>query len=97
MPIKKEDSTKVEFNDIRKAVKTELDKRFGGIYQFLNSESGKKFGGLKNKVYFYECGPVNFELTRDVCEFLGLGELSRKLIVTRTYTYNLCKNGTEEL
>lgn len=83
------DSKEVEFNKIREMVRTEIEKRYGGVAKFLNSEKGKEFGGIGIKIYLYNTGPVNFKVISALCRFLGLGELKRKVVVTRTYNYQL--------
>lgn len=79
----------VEFSEVRKMVRLEIEKRYGGVAKFLASEKGKEFGGFKIKPYLYDAGPVNFKVISPLCEFLGLGTFSQKVTVTRTYSYQL--------
>ena len=88
--VKKEDSS-VEFNKVREMVRKELESKYGGVSKFLHSEKGKEFGGFKIKIYLYDSGPINFDVISRLCTFLGIGELSRKIIVKRNVFYSLKK------
>lgn len=79
----------VEFNQVREVVRKELIKRYGSVAKFLHSEKGKELGGYKMKVYLYSTGPVNFDFISGLCKFLGIGGLSRKIIVSRSFSYRL--------
>ena len=79
----------VEFSEVRKMVRTEIEKRYGGVAKFLHSDKGKEFGGLKIKPYLYDTGPTNFKVISSLCSFLGLGTFNQKVVVTRTYSYQL--------
>lgn len=79
----------IEFNEVRKLVRGEIEKRFGGVSSFLNSEKGKEFGGMKIKIYLYDTGPVNFEVISKLCKYFGIGELTRKIVVSRSFSYCL--------
>ena len=81
--------TSVEFNQVRGMIRKEITERYGGISKFLNSEKGKEFGGIKIKIYLYDTGPVNFEVISGLCKFLGIGELTRKIVVSRCFSYQL--------
>lgn len=80
---------KVEFNDVRKKVREAIIEKYGSVMKFLNSDKGKEFGGAKIKVYLYDTGPVNIEVISSLSKFLGIGLLSRKLVVTRSFSYKL--------
>lgn len=80
---------KVEFNDVRKKVREAIIEKYGSVMKFLNSDKGKEFGGAKTKVYLYDTGPVNIEVIGALSKFLGIGLLSRKLVVTRSFSYQL--------
>ena len=82
----------VELNKVRGMIRKEIEKRYGGVAKFLNSEKGKEFGGIKNRVYLYDSGPVNFEVISSLCKFLGIGDLSRKIVVSRSCQYRLRTN-----
>lgn len=90
MPTKKEKD--VEFNEVRRMLRKEIENKFGGVAKFLNSEKGEEFGGMKIKIYLYDTGPVNFEVISKLCKYFGVGELSRKIVVTRTVSYRLSTN-----
>lgn len=77
------------FMEIRQKVRHEIEKRYGGVAKFLNSEQGKEFGGMKIKPYLYDAGPKNFKVISSLCSFLGLGTFTQKVVVTRTYSYQI--------
>ena len=79
----------VEFEKVRKMVRKEIEKRYGNVAKFLKSENGKEFGGAKIKIYLYDAGPVNFDVISNLSKFLGIGELTRKIVVTRNVSYFL--------
>lgn len=89
----KEEKTTVvkdtNFLEVRKMVRHEIEKRYGGVAKFLNSEQGKEFGGMKIKPYLYDAGPKNFKVISSLCSFLGLGTFTQKVVVTRTYSYQI--------
>ena len=79
----------VDFNHVRGMVRKELIEKYGSIAKFLRSEKGKELGGYKMKIYLYDTGPVNFDFISALCEFLGIGVLSRKIVVSRSFIYHL--------
>lgn len=85
----KSESEKVEFNDVRKKVREAIIEKYGSVMKFLNSDKGKEFGGAKIKVYLYDTGPVSIDVIGALSKFLGIGILSRKLVVTRSFYYHL--------
>lgn len=85
-------SEAVEFNDVREMLRGEIVKRYGSVAKFLHSEKGNEFGGYKMKIYLYNTGPVNFEFISKLCKFFGIGELSRKIVVSRVISYQLNTN-----
>lgn len=87
--VKKEVGESIELNKVREMIRKELDKRYGGVTKFLNTEKGKEFGGMKIRPYLYDTGTVNFDVISKLCEYLGIGILSRKLVVSREYFYAL--------
>lgn len=93
LKMKKEDTpTTVKpttFMEIRQKVRSEIEKRYGGVAKFLNSDKGKEFGGMKIKPYLYDAGPKNFKVISSLCSFLGLGTFTQKVVVTRTYFYQI--------
>lgn len=84
------DGAKIEFNQVREMVRKEIIEKYGSVAKFLHSEKGKELGGYKMKVYLYSTGPVNFDFIGTLCKFLGIGELSRKIVVSRSFSYRLC-------
>lgn len=90
------DGAAVEFNTVRRMVREELIKRYGGIAKFLHSEKGKEFGGDRIKIYLYDTGPVNFEVISTLCKFLGIGDFTRKIVVSRSFSYRLRSNTHKE-
>lgn len=82
----------IEFNKVRGMIREELNKRYGGVTKFLTSDKGNRMGGMKIKIYLYDTGPVNFEVIRELCKFLGIGEFTRKIAVVRSVSYHLTNN-----
>lgn len=74
---------------IKKRILEEATKKFGGIMEFLRSEQGKKFGGEKIRCYFCDNGSISFSLLKDLCEYFGIGILSRKFVVLRKVIYQI--------
>lgn len=83
------DGVSVEFNQVREMVRKEIVERYGSIAKFLHSEKGEELGGYKMKLYLYNTGPVNFDFISACAKFLGIGELSRKIVVSRSFSYRL--------
>lgn len=79
----------VEINKVRGMIRAELNKRHGGVVEFLDTEAGKKLGGRKIRPYLYDSGTVNYKVISSLCEYLGIGTLTRKIVVTRSYFYHL--------
>lgn len=88
------DGTSVEFNEVRGMLRKEIEKRYGSIPKFLNSEKGEEFGGAKIKVYLYDAGPVSFHIISRLCDYFGIGKLTRKIKVVRSVSYRLSTNDT---
>lgn len=86
------DGVSIEFNQVREMIRKEIVERYGSIAKFLHSEKGEELGGYKMKVYLYNTGPINFEFISGLCTFLGIGELSRKIVVSRSFSYRLRTN-----
>lgn len=82
----------VEINAVRSSVRKEIEKRYGSIAKFLHSKDSEKFGGRKIRCYLYDSGAVNFKVIADLAKWLGIGELKRDVIVTRSYKYVLLDN-----
>lgn len=82
----------IEFNQVRGMVRKEIIEKYGGVAKFLHSEKGKELGGIKMKIYLYDTGPVNFDFISALCKFLGIGDLSRKIVVSRAFSYRLRTN-----
>lgn len=78
-----------DFNQVREMVRKEIIERYGSVAKFLHSEKGEKFGGYKMKGYLYSTGPVNFDFISGLCKFLGIGTLTRKIVVSRSFSYHL--------
>ena len=86
----------VNINVIRTKIRKEIEKRYGGVAKFLKTPECEKFGGRKIRCYLYDTGAINYEVISDLAKFLGIGELKRELVVTRTYSYRLLKCSTED-
>lgn len=79
----------IEFNQVRGMIRKEIIKKYGSVAKFLHSEKGEEFGGYKMKIYLYDTGPVNFDFISALCKFLGIGDLTRKIVVSRNFLYRL--------
>lgn len=88
---KSKKSDNIELNAVREMVRKAIEEKFGGVAKFLHSEQGEKFGGMKIRPYLYGTGAVNYEVLRKLCAYLGIGILTRKVVVTRSYFYELNK------
>lgn len=88
----------VDLNDVRTLVRKEIEKRYGSVAQFLKTSDIEKFGIKKGNLrcYLYNTGAVNYNVIADLSKFLGIGILSRNLVVTRTYSYTLQKFSDED-
>lgn len=82
----------VEINAVRSSVRKEIEKRYGSVAKFLHSKDSEKFGGRKIRCYLYDSGAINFKVIADLAKWLGIGELKRDVIVTRSYKYVLLDN-----
>lgn len=79
----------IDFNEARENVRKEIETRYGGVAKFLNTDEGKKLGGMKIRVYLYPTGPRNIKVLNALCTFMGLGEITRKITVIRITKYYL--------
>lgn len=86
---KNSNGTEVSINDVRASIRSELEKKYGSIAKFMHHKDSEKFGGRKIRCYLYDTGSVNFEVISGLAKWLGLGELKRSVIVTRSYKYVL--------
>ena len=86
---KNSNGTEVSINDVRASIRSELEKKYGSIAKFMHHKDSEKFGGHKIRCYLYDSGSVNFEVISGLAKWLGLGELKRSVIVTRSYKYIL--------
>lgn len=86
---KNSNETEVSINDVRASIRSELEKKYGSIAKFMHHKDSEKFGGRKIRCYLYDSGSVNFEVISGLAKWLGLGELKRSVIVTRSYKYVL--------
>jgi hypothetical protein len=86
---KNSNGAEVSINDVRASIRSELEKKYGSIAKFMHHKDSEKFGGRKIRCYLYDSGSVNFEVISGLAKWLGLGELKRSVIVTRSYKYVL--------
>ena len=91
-------SEEVGINDVRTLIRKELEKRYGSIANFLHHNDSAKFGGSKIRCYLYDSGSINFDKIAELSEWLGIGTLTRSVLVTRKYKYVLSRKqkGDEE-
>lgn len=93
---KNSNGTEVSINDVRASIRSELEKKYGSIAKFMHHKDSEKFGGRKIRCYLYDTGSVNFEVISGLAKWLGLGELKRSVIVTRSYKYVLSEGQKDE-
>lgn len=89
MARKKNNFEDTSINDVKGLIRKALIKRYGSVAKFLHSEDSEKFGGRKIRTYLYDTGPINFETLKSLASWLGIGNLERKIIVTRTFNYRI--------
>ena len=77
----------IELRDIRAKLRREIESRYGSVTAFVNSEAGKKFGGVKIRPYLYDKGAVNIKVLSDLYQFFGLGQITRQVVVSRKVSY----------
>lgn len=95
MAKRKNEGEVIELTKVKAMIRERLEKEHGGVAKFLNSPQGKKFGGIKIRSYLYETGATNFDVLSKLSKYLGIGELSRKFVVSRVITYSLNTNVTD--
>ena len=83
------DGQEVDINDVRSSIRTEIEKKYGSVAKFMHHKDSEKFGGCRIRCYLYDSGSINFEVISELAKWLGLGELKRSVIVTRSYKYIL--------
>lgn len=76
---------------IKGRLRMEMELKYGGVSKFLRSEDGAKFGGMKIKPYLYSSGAVSFRTLAKLYEFFGIGILTRKVVIKKTYHYYVDK------
>lgn len=79
----------IVLNDVKLRIRSAIEKQFGSVAKFINSEQGKKMGGQKIRVYLYDSGAVSFKTLAKLCEYFGIGTLTRTVEVQRIYRYQL--------
>lgn len=86
----------VNINDVRSSIRVEIEKRYGSVAKFMHHKDSEKFGGRRIRCYLYDSGSINFEVISKLAKWLGLGELKRSVIVTRSYKYILSECRKDE-
>ena len=79
----------IEINKVKGMIREELKKRYGGVVEFLDTPKGIELGGRKVRPYLYDTGTINFNIINAFAEYLGIGTLTRTVVVTRNYYYKL--------
>lgn len=77
----------IEITDAKELIRKAIEEKYGSVTKFLNSEQGKKFGGVKIKPYLYSKGSINFSLMQKLCSHFGIGKFTRKIKVIREVNY----------
>lgn len=78
--------------EVKSKIRSAITEKYGSVANFLNSDKAKELGGNKIRAYLYDKGAVNFEVLNSLCKYLGLGTLSRDIVVERKVNYYLTQN-----
>jgi hypothetical protein len=81
----------IEIEEIKQRIRSHIEKNYGGVANFLKTDIGEKMGGQAIRPYLYDKGAVSFEVLRKLCEYFGIGRLSKKTYIVRTVKYRLEK------
>lgn len=86
---KRRNSNAIEIEEVKQKLRAHIEKEYGGVAQFLKTDTGEKFGGMAIRPYLYDKGAISFKVLRDLCEYFGIGELAKQVETIRTVTYTL--------
>lgn len=80
----------VEISEVKSKIREAIVKKYGSISEFLETKDADKIcGGKFSPAYLYEKGAVSVPVLSSLCRYFGIGELTKKTVVTRTITYCL--------
>lgn len=85
----------VDITTVKKEILAAIEKRFGTTKSFAETDFAKSLG-TNFRQYLYPSGPVNFLLLKKLYTYFGIGDLSRKVVVTRTLTYSVSSKSAEK-
>ena len=74
---------------VKGKIRETIEKKYGSVAKFLTTDKAKELGGTKIRAYLYDSGAVNLEVLGALCKYLGLGTLSRNIVVERKVSYYL--------
>lgn len=86
---KKRNTDAVEIEVVKQKLRACIEKEYGGIAQFLKTDTGEKFGGMAIRPYLYDKGAISFKVLKNLCEHFGVGELTKEVETIRNVTYTL--------
>lgn len=78
--------------EVKGKIRKAIADKYGSVVKFLETDKAKELGGNKIRSYLYDTGAVNLEVLSELCKYLGLGSLSRNIVVERKVTYYLTQN-----
>lgn len=81
---------------VKSKIREAIEKKYGSVAKFLTTDKAKELGGTKIRAYLYDSGAVNLEVLNSLCKYLGLGTLSRNIVVERKVSYYLTQNNRTE-
>ena len=87
----KNEGRAIDINIVRSMIRSRIVNQYGSVAKFLEKDA-EKFGGKSIRCYLYDSGSVNFKVLKELCEYLGIGEFSRNVVVVRKYEYFLKKS-----
>ena len=85
-------ANEVEVNEIKGLLRKKIEEKHGSVAAFLKTDIALKLGGQKIRTYLYDTGTVNYKVLSRLCEFYGLGVLTREITVVRSVVYQLTKS-----
>ena len=91
MPKKKvteEHLEEVQLEQVKLALRNKINKEYGSVPAFLETDFGKSLGGMKIRPYLYGTGSVNYTVIAKLCTYFGIGNLTHKVkVIRKTYYY----------
>ena len=73
--------------ELKRTLKTKIEKKYGSIKNFLNAKEGKGYKNLYQ--YLSPHGPVSYKTLSKLCKQLKVGKLSKEVKIVRKVIYTL--------